>query len=108
MRAILINPATEIVSALEFEGDYKDVQRILDCRCFTTVRIDGPNQESIFIDDEGLLQEVGYVFEFNGHPLVGKGLILGCDDEGETIGTDMSLAVILSQINWVGTCTFDV
>ena len=108
MRTILIDPATQTVTELEFTGNYKKIQETIECRCFDVVHIDGPDQEAIFIDDEGLLKGSGFVFEFNGHPLVGKGLIMGCDNEGEAIGTTLPIENITSQINWRGECTFNL
>lgn len=108
MRTILIDPATQTVKELEFEGNYKKIQETIDCGCFDVVHIDGPNQEAIFIDDEGLLKGSGFVFAFMGKPLVGKGLIMGCDDEGESIGTTLSVSSIYNNIEWIGECTFNL
>jgi len=108
MRTILIDPVTQTVTELEFTGNYKKIQETIGCRCFTVVNIDGPDQEAIFIDDEGLLKESGHVFKFNDYPLVGKGLIMGCDKEGDSTGTTLSLSSITNQIEWMGECTFNL
>lgn len=108
MRTILIDPETQTVTELDFEGDFRDIQKTIGCSCFTCVHIDGDNQEAIFVDDEGLLKGSGFVFEFLGQPLVGKGLIMGCDDEGESIGTPLPLSTITDQIRWRGECTFNL
>jgi hypothetical protein len=108
MRTILIDPEAQTVTELDFEGNYLDIQKTIGCRCFTVVGIDGPDQEGIFVDDEGLLHGEGFVFKFNGHPLVGKGLIMGCDNEGESIGTTLSVPVIRNQIEWLGICHFNL
>lgn len=92
MRAILIDPVNKTVSEVEHNGDYRDIYRHIECDCFTVVGID--DVDSVFIDDEGLLKdEPGPFFALKGYPqpLAGKGLILGCDEDGETIAARMSL-----------------
>lgn len=92
MRAILIDPAARTVTEVEHNGDYRDIYRHIECDCFSVVGID--DVDSVFIDDEGLLKdEPGPFFALAGYPqpLAGRGLILGCDEEGETIAARMSL-----------------
>lgn len=108
MKAIMINPETQTVEVIEFKGDFRDIQKAIDCRCFTTVSIDGPSMDSIFVDDEGLLASDGYVFDYLGHPIAGKGMILGCDSEGESISTGLSVVEVYRNINWRGYCEFEV
>lgn len=108
MRTILIDPEAQTVTELDFEGDFRDIQKTIDCGCFTTLNINGPKMEAIYVDDEGLLKGSGFVFSFMGQPLVGKGLVMGCDMEGESIGTDMPLSAFTDQIEWMGECTFNL
>ena len=52
------------------------------------------------INSDGLLKSCERFFKFAGYaqPLAGKGLILGSDEEGETIGASSKLAVIKSAV----------
>jgi len=97
MRAILINPQDETVTEVEWNGDYKHIYRLIDAACFDCVRLGDKAENTIYVDDEGLLngkaRDVG-MFRVDGdNPayLAGKGLILATDKEGESVGTDLTL-----------------
>ena len=70
-------------------GDWEDIGGLLDCRYFGVVRID--DSETLYVDDEGLYVENQRFFTWNGYPnpLAGRGLILGTNEDGESIDTDM-------------------
>jgi hypothetical protein len=112
MRTILIDPEAQTIEELDFEGNYKDIQRIIGCNCFTTVNIGNarivkmPN-DALFIDDEGLLNPSGFVFQFYDAKLVGKGLIIGCDDEGESAPADIDISEVRNNTQWLGEFNFN-
>lgn len=108
MRTILIDPETRTIQVHEFTGNYQKIQQTIGCSCFTTLNLGGETNDSIFVDDEGLLKGSGFVFTLNGHPLVGKGLIMGCDDEGESIGTTVDMSEVRAAIQWKGEHTFNL
>ena len=96
MRAILIDPFTETISEVEYVGPYQQIYALLSHETmpvdtFTTVNLGDENQNAIFVDDNGLLNDPTHFFVWMDYaqPLAGKGLILGCDDEGESIATDL-------------------
>lgn len=65
------------------------------------------NEDTLYVDDEGLLLKENYCFEFtyaNGHvaPLMGKALVLGTDVEGESVAVKSTLEEVASRIKWVG------
>ncbi len=102
MKAFLIDPAAKTVTEVEYSGDWKDIYTLTDCDCFTTVDIDGAN--TMFLDDEGLLK--GYRDDFFAYgpdcpPLAGKALVLGYDEEGETVAPTVTLEEITSQVIWM-------
>lgn len=97
MKAILIDPVAKTVSEVEHNGDYHQIYEFLsdkdhkmDVHLFECVNIDGVN--SIYVDEEGLLHNPKYFFSWRGYPqpLSGRGLILGCNDEGDSIGTTLT------------------
>ena len=89
MKALLIDPFTETVQVVDYSGDWEDIGGLLDCRYFDVVRID--DSETLYVDDEGLYVENQRFFTWNGYPnpLAGRGLILGTNEDGESIDTDM-------------------
>ena len=93
MKAIKINPLDgeiiEIDLAETEDGsvDIHDIQKHLDCRFFDVVRINNKG-DGIYVDDEGLyrtgVQGVFKADEWYPQPLMGYGIILGCDCDGES------------------------
>ena len=105
MKAILIDPVREQVTEVEYNGDYRHIYELLtddenelDCCTFDVIRID--DREAIFVDDEGLLKMPRYFFKYEGYgqPLAGRGLVLGNDDEGETIATKLTADAVRARV----------
>jgi hypothetical protein len=105
MRAILIDPMNQEVKEVEYSGDYKDIYKLIECRTFDIVRIPVGN-DGIYIDDEGLFAPTQFKWHYRYNKmqpairLVNKGLVLGCNDEGDTIGCDSSAYDIKRNIIW--------
>ncbi len=75
----------------------------MDCGTFDVVRIDDIN--SIYVDDEGLFVEDQLYFKYTGTTdsviLAGNGLILGVDDEGETISPSLTLKDVQKAVTFL-------
>ena len=105
MKAILIDPITFTVKEVDYSGDYKDIYKLIGCRTFDVVSIP-VGLDGIYIDDEGLYAPIKYPWSFRyntAHPpinLVNKGLVVGCDDEGESIEPDSTIESLRSSIKW--------
>ena len=95
MKAILIDPFDESVSEVDYNGDYKEIYNLTDCDSFDVVSLDDIND--IYVDDAGLLKNPTRYFRIFSYTtmristLAGKGLILGHDDEGESIATTLDV-----------------
>ncbi len=97
MRAILIDPSNKTITEVEHQGDFRNIQRLIEADCFDCVRLGTGDEDTIFVDDCGLLngkaQEVGMFRVEGNNPayLAGKALILATDREGDSVGTDLTL-----------------
>jgi hypothetical protein len=102
MRAILIDPFAKTVTEAEYEGDYHQVYSLIHADTFTVVQLDDEG-DALFLDDEGLLKEGQEFFAIGNYPspLAGRGLILGTDDEGESVATRISLDVVRAAVHWL-------
>lgn len=100
MKTIVINPQDHTITEAEYNGDFKEIYKLLsfedqDIDCFDIVRID--ESETIFVDDEGLINSNGArhgFFYVKGEcpvMLAGKGVILATDQDGESIGTKLTV-----------------
>ena len=58
------------------------------------------DHDSILVDDEGLLKRCDHFFHYEGghQPFAGNGLIVGVDEEGETVACDISLEEVQSKV----------
>ena len=105
MKAILINPEKKEVTEVEYSGDYQDIYKLIDCKTFDIVRTSVSN-DGVYVDDEGLFakEQAYWKFDYcNDQPhikLVNKGLVLGCNDEGDSIAPESTVDYIKSRIIW--------
>ena len=102
MKAILIDVKTQEIKEVEHDGEIQNIYNLIDCRAFDLVRIDDVN--SIFVDDEGILKDNLY-FEYSASgrvfQLAGSGLILGVDDEGNSIPPTLTVEDVKGKVNFL-------
>ena len=98
MRGILINPFDQTIKEVVYTGDFREIYSLIDCRTFDAVMLS--DADDLYIDDEGLLKDNRY-FSWSGRNFAGKGLILGHDDEGETIATTYDLQEVVDRVEWL-------
>ena len=102
MKAILIDVKTQEVKEVEHDGEIQNIYNLIDCRAFDIVRIDDVND--IFVDDEGILKDNLY-FEYSGSEnvfkLAGSGLILGVDDEGNSIPPTLTVEDVKGKVSFL-------
>jgi len=120
MRAILIDPKHKQIMQIDYNGDYKTIYEHLSFypnaegmthkpRAFDIVRIPVGN-DGIYVDDEGLYapneDKHWFTYRYNAHemhqniPLVNRGLVIGCDENGDSVDCDSTVDSIKSQITW--------
>lgn len=112
MKAILIDPETKTISEVDYSGDYKDIYKLIDCQNFTVIQLDffaDETAESLYIDDEGLLNEPEHFFIWKDYhqPLAGKGLILGTDAEGDSRSTTLDLTYVTEMVEFPDDIVFE-
>lgn len=65
--------------------------------------IEGFNAD-VFVNEEGLLEGLDYGFLMPGVGqgwFAGNAVVAGVNDEGETIGTDVSVAQVNNRVFWI-------
>jgi hypothetical protein len=104
MRAILIDPVAKTVTALDFEGDFRAIQKAIDVDCFTIIRPFPDNDDTLYLDDEGLFKDNQSFFLLDCYPqpLAGKGLILGTDGDDDT-DCASTVEKVKARLTWVDT-----
>ena len=106
LRAILIDPHNKSITEVMTEP-YPAWKSLIDVEYIAAVTIGQHKDgccETVWIDDEGLLNEKkdGPYFSVRGYnqPLAGKGLVLLTDQEGESRSTRMTVEQLELIITW--------
>jgi hypothetical protein len=103
MKAYLIDPFEHQVTEVEYSGDFRDIYKLIDAQCFDCARFN-ERGDAVYVDDEGLLglRPMAY-FAVDGYLniLAGKGLVLGCDRNGESTSPTISLEEMKSMTHWI-------
>ncbi len=101
LRAILIDPLLRVISEVNVDNDLQSFYDILNIRTLAMVNIDNTN--SLYIDDEGLLNNDNSLFEIASYPqpLAGRALVVAHNEEGETIETTLNIDQIRAMVGWV-------
>ena len=103
MKAILIDVHTQSVTEVEHDYTLDNIYDLLNCRTFDVVRID--EVDSIYVDDEGLFVDDQLFFEYGGDAqsvrLAGNGLILGVDDEGNSISPQTTVEEVEGRVGFL-------
>jgi hypothetical protein len=102
-KAILVDPFIPAISAVEVDG-FEDIQRMINCRCFTCVRF--PDGKHVaYVDDEGLINDtrvgVRFIDEIYPDALAGRILILADDGEGGDADCELTGADIQAMIKGI-------
>lgn len=90
MKAYLIDPYAEAVTEIETDGTFEHLYPIIECTTIEVVRLDAAG-DGIFVDEERMFSftrpdgaEKRFFTLGSSQPLVGKGVVMGGDSEGES------------------------
>lgn len=109
MKAIHINPITQTIREIEIPsssdgGHLAAMYAVLECSLVDVVRLE--DGDGIFVDDEGLLKdEPGPFFTLWGYPnpIAGHGLVLGCDEDGNSCAPVVTVQELRDRVVWLPT-----
>ena len=101
MKAILIDSINKEVKEVEIGKGIDEMYKFLNCQCFTIATY-LPKDDAIFVDDEGLMNgtDVFFTYEVAHQPFAGNGLIMGCDDEGESVDCKISFTEVKDKVKF--------
>jgi len=107
MKAILIDVKNNTVSDVEVsdKNTLKEWYNLIDCELVTVAAyIDAEDHDSIIVDDEGLLDITSetrfFTFEGCPQPYAGNGLIVGVDEEGESVSPKVTADDVRAKIKF--------
>jgi len=84
MKSFLIDPEHNAITEFEYDGSMQGIYETIDATMFDAVRIN--DVDVVYVDDEGLYNSNFYwAYGEYPHPIAGKGMVLGTDNQGESI-----------------------
>lgn len=100
MKAYLIDSENKTISETSVDS-WKDIAPAIGADLFTTITIE--NNDTLYVDDEGLLKPQENFFLYAGYdqPLAGNGLVLGTTGEGESTDPKNSIEFIRSKVRFM-------
>ena len=107
MKTILINPKLQTINYVDYNGDYKQIYKFLECSTYSAIYPFEKSLDALFHDDIGSLGNSNYYFKFtydDGYQSLigGNGLIIGCDDKGESKHAETSIDEIKKRVTFIG------
>jgi hypothetical protein len=102
MKALLIDVKSQSIRQIEIGEHFTEISKAIGCEVFSAPHIMQDN-DTLYCDDEGLLKDPQHFFLLDSYPqpIAGNGLILGCDDEGESKDVEISLIELSSRITFM-------
>lgn len=91
IKGFLIDPLALRITPIELpNGTPRDnlnaMYKAIDCDLVEAVYLN-KEQDAVFVDEEGLLKSPTLFFYIEGthQPLAGRGVVIGCNEEGESV-----------------------
>ena len=104
MKAILIDAYNKVVEEVSLRPDENILNQWYDFVKCSLVQVGHyiTEHDSIIVDEEGLLRPCDHFFTYEGahQPFAGNGLVVGVDEEGETVSCDISLEEVKSKVKF--------
>jgi hypothetical protein len=101
-KCILIDSEKKTITSVEINGSLESIYKLLDCSTIAAP-IEFENRDTMYVDDEGLYkkQTGGIMMRKWSYPIVGKVMIIGCDDEGESVDVKTPIEFFQKEIIWI-------
>lgn len=103
MRAIKIDVASQTISEVSI-NDWREIAPAIGNGCeYFSCPVVLENEDTIYVDDEGLFHEItgGFLMPNFSYPLIGNAIILGTNDEGESVDAKSTLEYIRANVRFV-------
>lgn len=85
-------------------SSFTDISKEIGNGCgLITAPIIFDNEDTIYVDDEGMFNDYGggFMMEDWAYPLVGNGVLLGSNEEGDSVDVKTTKEELEKMIKWV-------
>lgn len=96
MKAILIDAKNRVVQEIENKGDLDAIYKALDVEMIEVGNYDPETGDTMYVDEEGLINGTTVGFELFGRQYAGSGIIFGTNPE---TGDNASAVTKLEDVN---------
>lgn len=102
MKAIFIDAENREVTEVEIENSLKAYYALLDCDMIEAATY-LPNEDCIYVDEEGLYSGKDSFFTIEGghQPFIGSGLVVGTSEDGETVSASTTLEEVKAKVKFL-------
>lgn len=98
MKAILIDVVNQTVTDVNVEGGLQGWYKLIGCNYVECAHYFNEH-DSIMVDEEGLFKQPEAFFFVEGahQPFAGNGLVVGVDENGETVDVNMTAEELIRR-----------
>ena len=106
IKGYLINAKTKEITVEEIDTVYPEANALIGCDWIECGWTNYETNDTLFVDEEGLLKEQQFFFEIKGvhrvhQPFAGNGFIAGCDIEtGDSTDVKMTLDEVKALVTF--------
>ena len=103
-KGIKINSELQTLEYVLLGNDYKEIYPIIGEKCsMFACPITFDNEDTMYVDDEGMYQGYtkGFMMDNWQYPIFGNALILGADEEGDSIDAKSSIEDFKGELVFV-------
>lgn len=104
MKAYLINPFEKTVTVVDYNGKLEQLYELMGCT-MVSAPVEFDNMDTMFADDEGLFNpensKGSFMMKDWSYPIVGKILVVGCDEEGNSVDVKTPIEFFEKEAIWV-------
>ena len=105
-KALLIDVSTKKITEIELDSHFESISKAIGNGCqYFCCPYSFSNEDSIYADDESLLRvdsiKGGFVLEGYSGTIVGNAIILGTDDEGDSVDVKHTCDEISERIIFI-------
>lgn len=105
-KALLIDVSTKTITEIELDSHFESISKAIGNGCeYFCCPYSFSNEDSMYADDESLLRvdsiKGGFVLDGYGGTIVGNAIILGTDDEGDSVDVKSTCDEISERIIFV-------
>jgi len=100
----LIDAKTQSITPV-LVGDFRHIQKLIGCDLFCIGAYVNDDGDTLFVDDEGLLNGTEHCFLFDGRLLMGNGLVVGCNENtGNSRDARIELTELVKRVKFPPSC----